>query len=186
MDSFKKSFKSQNTRHGHRLSSSSAGAPTAGASCASHEELPILSDVQRESESPNPPPCSPADTNTHQGPRTTRGGSSGRVSRDRSVEFWRTSGEAGPDSAQDPPSRLIGQFLQKQNESMGEVALDMDLDMDELRGVRSPPTARSASGLGRPCQDRSSDLLRVSFEHLISGQNSTTGSSEDSSRGSGE
>lgn len=190
----KKSFKSQgsyNTRHGRRLSSSSGGAPTVSgdSSSVSHEELPILSDVHHESETPAHPPCSPTDANTHERAQTTRNGSSissSRVSRDTSVEFWRTSGEAGLDTMQDPPSRLIGEFLKNQSATGGEVALDMDLEMDELRSVRSPPMAGVAGESGRLCPDQSSDPIRVSFEHLISGENSATGSGEDSSRGSGE
>ncbi|XP_071695296.1 mechanosensitive ion channel protein 8-like [Rutidosis leptorrhynchoides] len=34
---------------------------------------------------------------------------------------------------EDPPSRLIGEFLNKQKHSGGEMTLDMDLEMDELR-----------------------------------------------------
>ncbi|KAI3824852.1 hypothetical protein L1987_06323 [Smallanthus sonchifolius] len=39
-------------------------------------------------------------------------------------------GRAGMD---DPPSRLIGEFLNKQKDAGGEMTLDMDLEMDELR-----------------------------------------------------
>ncbi|KAI7724449.1 hypothetical protein M8C21_017292, partial [Ambrosia artemisiifolia] len=35
----------------------------------------------------------------------------------------------------DPPSKLIGEFLKKQKNSVGEMTLDMDMDMDELRYV---------------------------------------------------
>ncbi|GAB2218072.1 hypothetical protein Droror1_Dr00001289 [Drosera rotundifolia] len=35
---------------------------------------------------------------------------------------------------EDPPTRLIGQFLEQQRASGGEMALDMDLEMEELRG----------------------------------------------------
>ncbi|PWA84347.1 mechanosensitive channel of small conductance-like 6 [Artemisia annua] len=37
---------------------------------------------------------------------------------------------------EDPPSRLIGEFLNKQKDSGGEMTLDMDLEMDELRHGR--------------------------------------------------
>lgn len=193
MDPFKKSFKSQssyNTRHGRCVSSSGGGAPIAGASSTSHEELPILSHIQHQLEGSDSPPCSsPTDADTHQSPRTSGTGasSSSRVSRDTSVEFWRPSGEAEPETPQDPPSRLIGDFLQKQGQCGGEVALDMDLEMmEELRSVRSPRTAVSTTGSGRLCQDSSSELLRASFEHLISGKNSASDSSEDNSRCSGK
>ncbi|MFS8031462.1 hypothetical protein Hanom_Chr17g01546201 [Helianthus anomalus] len=38
---------------------------------------------------------------------------------------------------EDPPSKLIGEFLKKQKNSVGEMTLDMDMDMDELRDVNS-------------------------------------------------
>ncbi|GJW75071.1 mechanosensitive ion channel protein 6-like protein [Tanacetum coccineum] len=38
---------------------------------------------------------------------------------------------------EDPPSRLIGEFLNKQKDSGGEMTLDMDLEMDELRHGRN-------------------------------------------------
>ncbi len=41
---------------------------------------------------------------------------------------------------EDPPSKLIGQFLHKQRAS-SEMSLDMDLEMDELRNF--PPVAES-------------------------------------------
>ncbi|PIA35557.1 hypothetical protein AQUCO_03500129v1 [Aquilegia coerulea] len=41
--------------------------------------------------------------------------------------------EEDDDDEEDPPSKLIGQFLHKQKAS-GEIALDMDLEMDELSG----------------------------------------------------
>ncbi|KAK4759840.1 hypothetical protein SAY87_022971 [Trapa incisa] len=179
MESLKKSFKSRcgssNGRHDHRLSSSSGGAPPTGrgASSVSNEELPILSDVHHETDSPDHPQCSPSDSSSRQKPRIITRNDSSKVSRDKSVEFWRTGDESGADTQPDPPSRLIGQFLQKQIESGGEVALDMDLEMDELRNARSPSAAVLAGDSGRV------NPIRVSFEHLISGNQSTTGSGED-------
>ncbi|KAM0058928.1 putative mechanosensitive ion channel MscS, LSM domain superfamily [Helianthus debilis subsp. tardiflorus] len=41
------------------------------------------------------------------------------------------------DDMEDPPSKLIGEFLKKQKNSVGEMTLDMDMDMDELRDVNS-------------------------------------------------
>ncbi|KAK6916769.1 Mechanosensitive ion channel MscS [Dillenia turbinata] len=53
---------------------------------------------------------------------------------------------------EDPPSKLIGQFLNKQRTRGGEVALDLDLEMDELKQEKhvnlppaSPPPAVSES-----------------------------------------
>ncbi|GAV86603.1 MS_channel domain-containing protein [Cephalotus follicularis] len=59
-------------------------------------------------------------------------------------------------SMEDPPSRLIGEFLNKQTNS-DEIALDMDLEMDELKRARE-----RNSGLP-PLADGSREL-RVSFE----------------------
>lgn len=53
------------------------------------------------------------------------------------------------DGAEDPPSKLIGQFLHKQKAS-GETSLDMDLEMDELRqDARSPKLAPVAESPGK-------------------------------------
>ncbi|KAL4569664.1 hypothetical protein LXL04_025306 [Taraxacum kok-saghyz] len=41
--------------------------------------------------------------------------------------------QGGGGRMEDPPSRLIGEFLTKQKNSGGEMTLDMDLEMDELR-----------------------------------------------------
>ncbi|XVE53049.1 hypothetical protein DITRI_Ditri02bG0173400 [Diplodiscus trichospermus] len=61
-------------------------------------------------------------------------GSSGRSSSRESAgfDFMQSKHEA----MEDPPSKLIGQFLNKQNAS-GEISLDMDLEMDELQ--QQPP-----------------------------------------------
>ncbi|XP_031382974.1 mechanosensitive ion channel protein 6-like [Punica granatum] len=191
MESFKKSFKSQtsyNSRHGHRLSSGGGGTgPSNTAAATSHEELPILSDIHLHADSPDPPSCSPADITTRRSAPAAGTGAGSKVTRDSSVEFWRASGgEAGPPNAlQDPPSRLIGQFLQKQSHNGGEVALDMDLEMDELSNVRLPPSAGSTGKSGPICSEQSKDTLRVSFEHLISSDTSNSSSGEDSNRGSG-
>ncbi|KAF5764355.1 putative mechanosensitive ion channel MscS, LSM domain superfamily [Helianthus annuus] len=48
---------------------------------------------------------------------------------DRDTEKFRRA-TGGVD---DPPSRLIGEFLNKQKHAGGEMSLDMDLEMDELR-----------------------------------------------------
>ncbi|KAJ9549204.1 hypothetical protein OSB04_021747 [Centaurea solstitialis] len=42
-------------------------------------------------------------------------------------------GSTGGGDMEDPPSRLIGEFLNKQKDAGGEMTLDMDLEMDELR-----------------------------------------------------
>ncbi|KAK8261365.1 hypothetical protein V6Z11_D13G182300 [Gossypium hirsutum] len=63
----------------------------------------------------------------------------------------------------DPPSKLIGQFLHKQKAS-GEISLDMDLEMDELQqkqthdGILLPTVAETPS-------PSAAALSRVSFEN---------------------
>ncbi|URE30714.1 Mechanosensitive ion channel [Musa troglodytarum] len=80
-----------------------------------------------------------------------------RVWRDSSYEFWKEDGGDGhsgtrrsfknpeAESAEDPPSRLIRAFLRKQRASGAELALDMDLDMEELNKQFSSPTSVSGS-----------------------------------------
>lgn len=99
--------------------------------------------------------------------------------RETSIEFWNGSEEEAPAegpshlpyrlAAEDPPSRLIGQFLHKQRAS-GEVLLDMDLEIEELRGGESrgdlPPVADSPPVPQPPRQ--SQDGSRVSFQPPIS------------------
>ncbi|XP_068640561.1 mechanosensitive ion channel protein 6-like [Aristolochia californica] len=92
-----------------------------------------------------------------------------RVWRGSSYEFWNNEAEkanVGPGSesefnfqrppSDDPPSKLIGQFLHKQQAS-GEMILDMDLEMEELRPGRNLPPIRES-----PKQN--SKDLRVSFQ----------------------
>ncbi|KAK4798267.1 hypothetical protein SAY86_030593 [Trapa natans] len=185
-NSFKSQSGSDNTMHDRRLSSSSGGAPSTvrSTSSISHEEIPIRSDVHHETENQGHPPRPPSNASSPQVPQITRNCSSnsGSFSRERSLEFWRTSEESGGDTKPDPPSRLIGQFLHKQGESGGEVALDMDLEMDEVRSARSPSLTGPADESRR---DYSNEPVGVSFNHLISGGNSTPANGEDSSRSSG-
>ncbi|XP_026661066.2 mechanosensitive ion channel protein 6-like [Phoenix dactylifera] len=99
----------------------------------------------------------------------------GKVWRESSYEFWRETG-AGPregsrdgsgsgsgsgfsfqsrqprpmpEIGEDPPSRLISSFLQKQRASGADMALDMDLEMEELK---------------KPSSNGSKEL-RVSFQN---------------------
>ncbi|PON40309.1 hypothetical protein TorRG33x02_340730 [Trema orientale] len=65
----------------------------------------------------------------------------------------------GVGMVEDPPSKLIGQFLHKQKAS-GDYSLDMDLEMEELRHHNDrdlPPLAES------PMNTRPSKELKVSF-----------------------
>ncbi|CAN4114576.1 unnamed protein product [Withania somnifera] len=75
-----------------------------------------------------------------------------------SYEFWREDTNNGPqnnaprpfhrgkDMPEDPPSRLIGQFLNKQRAVGCEMTLDMDLEMDELRNRQKPENDHSTAG----------------------------------------
>ncbi|KAF8020629.1 hypothetical protein BT93_G1157 [Corymbia citriodora subsp. variegata] len=99
--------------------------------------------------------------------------------REANIEFWKGGDEEAPSEgpgrsphqvrAEDPPSRLIGRFLHQQRAS-GDVSLDMDLEMEELRGGDScgdlPPVAGSPSAPQPPRQ--SQDGSRVSFQPPIS------------------
>ncbi|XVF79092.1 hypothetical protein PTKIN_Ptkin14bG0191600 [Pterospermum kingtungense] len=62
-------------------------------------------------------------------------GSSGSSSNRESEGFDFMQSKQAP-TEEDPPSKLIGQFLHKQKAS-GEISLDMDLEMDELQ--KEPP-----------------------------------------------
>ncbi|KAL6203474.1 hypothetical protein ACLB2K_027174 [Fragaria x ananassa] len=171
--SLKKSFKSHgSSKHMRKISAGSAEDN-------SHEQLPILTDhhsqplpadhrqevivkIDEGSSSDNVREVDPA---KHHG---------GRIWRESSIDFWsegdgRTVAAAGSAGSggfhftqrgkqmtpeEDPPTRLIGQFLNKQRGSNGggDVSLDMDLEMDELQ---QPPLAES------PMTSRG---LKVSFQ----------------------
>jgi hypothetical protein len=60
---------------------------------------------------------------------------------------------ASGESSEDPPSRLIGNFLRKQAAVGGELSIDPDFDVDEMR---RPPRAPTSSNASRE--------LRVSFQ----------------------
>ncbi|XP_073122487.1 mechanosensitive ion channel protein 6-like [Henckelia pumila] len=58
--------------------------------------------------------------------------------RESSLEFWGEGGDGamqkgGVSFCEEPPLKLIGQFLNKQKAAGVETSLDMDLEMDELR-----------------------------------------------------
>ncbi|KAG4166725.1 hypothetical protein ERO13_A13G151200v2 [Gossypium hirsutum] len=88
-------------------------------------------------------------------------GSSGGVSNKESEDFEFMQSKQVP--MEDPPSKLIGQFLHKQKAS-GEISLDMDLEMDELQqkqihdGILLPTVAETPSS-------SAAALSRVSFEN---------------------
>lgn len=76
--------------------------------------------------------------------------------------FVQRGGQQQQTTSEDPPSKLIGQFLHKQRAS-GDMSLDMDLEMDELRHDRNlPPLAES------PMKAGTSKELKVSFQPAAS------------------
>ncbi|KAL3730915.1 hypothetical protein ACJRO7_027866 [Eucalyptus globulus] len=101
-----------------------------------------------------------------------------RMLREPSIEFWKERKEQAPEEGpghsphwlapDDPPSRLIRWFLHQQRAS-GNVLLDMDLEMEELRGSNSwrdlPPVANSPLVPQLPRQ--SQDGSRQSFQPPI-------------------
>ncbi|RID56398.1 hypothetical protein BRARA_G03598 [Brassica rapa] len=145
------------------------------------------------------------------------GETSGKIWRDGSYDFWtdghgnlhkginppegeRSSApasEEGKDNepfefrrgGEDPPTKLIGQFLHKQQAS-GEISLDMDLSMDELQNQskgltpvsESPASARAnnnnnsrdggevvkCSGAAAPAQRSSTNLLKMRTRSRLS------------------
>lgn len=62
---------------------------------------------------------------------------------------------------EDPPSRLINEFLDKQKRS-GDVALDMDLNMDELRTGAAAPSGFRSGGPSTPLRE-----IKVSFNMSV-------------------
>ncbi|TXG64948.1 hypothetical protein EZV62_011942 [Acer yangbiense] len=64
---------------------------------------------------------------------------------------------------EDPPSKLIGQFLDKQRTNTGgDIALDMDLEMEELRRINNNSNNINRSSFLSPLSQ--SRELRVSFD----------------------
>ncbi|MBA0549854.1 hypothetical protein Golob_020862 [Gossypium lobatum] len=64
---------------------------------------------------------------------------------------------------EDPPSKLIGQFLHKQKAS-GEISLDMDLEMDELQ-QQPPDHGGSLPTVAESPSPSATTFPRVSFEN---------------------
>ncbi|KAM1863306.1 hypothetical protein ACFX14_003670 [Malus domestica] len=173
--SIKKSFKSHGSaKHTRKIS--------AGADDPNHEELPILLDHDHRQHSQ---PMTDldlsdrrevivkiddgADSSTSATMDPAKNG--GKIWRESSIDFW--NGDSNDDGnaesfdfvqrgktatvpGEDPPSKLIGQFLHKQRAS-GDMTLDMDLDMEELRQNERelPPLAELPSPM---------DSRKVSFQ----------------------
>ncbi|XP_048128962.1 mechanosensitive ion channel protein 6-like [Rhodamnia argentea] len=174
MESFKKSFKSHGSyKHMRRLSSGGTSSRS-----TSHEELPILSDLplddddhHRRTQAPHHPDQSDVVLKIVDGVDGNR-----KISREATSEgdnVARSGGSDGParqgKGMDDPPSKLIEQFLTKQSACGGEVSLDMDLEMDELRQeARNNDSSNRhvplvSESLANPTRSRD---LKVSFDQL--------------------
>ncbi|KAF5180518.1 Mechanosensitive ion channel protein [Thalictrum thalictroides] len=183
MDSLKKSFKSHGSyKHTRRLSAGSGVAEE-----EHHESKPILFDhdnhhhINNQREvvvkiDGNDSASSTRDVELALDPNGNK------IWRESSYEFWKDgnvdvgngigSNVGNFDFSQkktvseDPPSKLIGQFLNKQKTS-GVVSLDMDLGMDELQQDRClPPIAETR--FNTPIL--TSREVRVSFQEPESGR----------------
>ena len=179
-----KSFKSHNSyKHLRKLS--------ADKSNNSHEHLPMLSHHHHDSmravdlsdhREEVIVKIDDGDSSAMKGSETT----GGKIWRENSYDFWKDEGKSGFDfvrrggggensnavaaaaaaaeEEKDPPSKLIRQFLHKQKAS-GDMSLDMDLEMDELRDENDrelPPVSESPLK-GTPSRER-----RVSFQETES------------------
>ncbi|XP_020539295.1 mechanosensitive ion channel protein 8 isoform X2 [Jatropha curcas] len=126
----KKSFKAHSSyKHARKTSEGGNGGSTSN---NDHEELPILSrhrshrsvDTQR----PTPVILVPDHDEVIvkvDGSSSSGCSSSGKPRREPSFGFVQ--------GVEDPPSKLINQFLNKQKNAGGEISLDIDMDMDEIR-----------------------------------------------------
>ena len=123
------------------------------------------------------------DSSAMKGSETT----GGKIWRENSYDFWKDEDKSGFDfvrrgggggensnavaaaaaaveEEKDPPSKLIRQFLHKQKAS-GDMSLDMDLEMEELRDENDrklPPVSESS------LKATASRELRVSFQETES------------------
>ncbi|KAA8546140.1 hypothetical protein F0562_020966 [Nyssa sinensis] len=186
--SFKKSFKSHSSyKHSRKISAS-------GGDDVYHEEQPILSDhrdnnLTMKTVDPiyDPEVIVKIDGRDHgiwdvdqsgMGPDAN----ARQIWRESSYEFWTDERGGNTNNAgdrcyfpqrneattEDPPSKLIGQFLNKQRAAGGEMLLDMDLEMDELHHDNShnlPTVAESPIDKNNNNnQISSSKELKVSFQ----------------------
>ncbi|GMY05368.1 mechanosensitive ion channel protein 6-like [Fagus crenata] len=171
--SLRKSFKSHGSyKHIRKISAGGGGGANTD---SSHEKLPILFDHDSMRA------VDPSDDHNHSevivkiDDGDSMRDNSNKIWRESSYTFWKDEEENKNDAnsslgfdfvqrgqvMEDPPSKLIGQFLHKQRAS-GENALDMDLEMDELRNDNNnknlPPVSES------PVITASSRELKVSFQ----------------------
>lgn len=142
--SCRKTFKSHNSlKHSRKIS---AGA-VAQEDDAHDEHQPILLDHNRESSSFSAAPHHHRHHHPMLGPSEVivkidgddeTSAAKRNVNRESSLDFWRDDPnramqQPGFEFHEDPPLKLIGQFLNKQKASGGGFCLDVDLEMDEFR-----------------------------------------------------
>lgn len=153
-----------------KLSIGGAGGGS-GDDAGSHEELPILSrhntddpvEVQRSTGETIPLSDRPEVIVKVDGSHSDSSSSSESVDGRNS----NINSQHGNQDVEDPPSRLISQFLNQQKNLGGEISLDMDMEMNEFRNESHernlPPFPES------PLTRRfSKEMMRVSFEPSIS------------------
>ncbi|KAI9181724.1 hypothetical protein LWI28_017894 [Acer negundo] len=171
MESLKKSFKS----HGSYKKSIS--------SVSSHEELPILFDhhnssgevmikidgsdssssiIRRDDHNDDDKALEDEEENNNNNFNNNKIKNNVRIKEEGSGSFDFMQRQQ---QREDPPSKLIGQFLDKQRTNTGgEIALDMDLEMEELRRINNNNNNNNinrSSFLSPLSQSRE---LRVSFD----------------------
>ncbi|XP_050234267.1 mechanosensitive ion channel protein 6-like [Mercurialis annua] len=154
----KKSFKSQGSyKHARKIS---GGGATASSHSNEHEELPILGNDHDHDHQESPP---------EQSPRAVRSTDRGRAEVIVKVDSGHSSFDSKTPrgNIDDPPSKLIGQFLNKQKNAGGEIALDMDMEMDELR--REYYDRNLHPFPESPLNSTPSKEIRVSFDPSLSG-----------------
>ncbi|KAK2974309.1 hypothetical protein RJ640_026870 [Escallonia rubra] len=187
-NSIRKSFKSHGSyKHSRRISAGEADD-------SHHEQLPILSDHAMRTSldlSDHPEVIVKIDGGDQSTSKKSDNSSSGsNIWRESSYEFWK-DGESGGGggfnfpaaAAEDPPSRLISQFLSRQRDSGGEMSLDVDLEMDEIdrdQNHRSlPPIAETPRILDDNNRVANSKEVKVSFEPDIVEKRREDSSSDD-------
>ncbi|KAK3015158.1 hypothetical protein RJ639_005304 [Escallonia herrerae] len=174
-NSIRKSFKSHGSyKHSRRISAGEADD-------SHHEQLPILSDHAMRTSldlSDHPEVIVKIDGGDQSTSKKNDNSSSGsNIWLESSYEFWKDGDNGGgggfkfPVAAaggEDPPSRLISQFLSRQRNSGSEMSLDVDLEMDGIdrdQNPRSlPPIAETPRILDDNNRVASSKEAKVSFE----------------------
>ncbi|KAI9396736.1 hypothetical protein POPTR_004G178900v4 [Populus trichocarpa] len=173
--SLKKSFKGNSSfKHIRRFSGGGGGDNNYS---ISPEELPILHHHQSDIPYDNQQRTS-IGSNYHNevivkvdnGNSSSEDSSTDVAKVDRAPSFDFTQ-NGQQDVMQDPPSRLIGQFLENQKTfGGGEITLDMDMEMDELKGDRGSSHGRHLPSFPESSPTKpSSREIRVSFEPSLSG-----------------